>query len=159
MPLEIERKFLIKEDWKEIAKDAKGLHVRQGYLCKNSSCTVRIRTMNGQGFLTVKGKSTGISRQEFEYEVPQAEAEELMLLCSGAIVEKMRYFVSYEGKTWELDVFKGDNEGLVVAEIELKSEEENFAIPAWAGEDVSHDKRYTNSSLSQHPFKSWSEEQ
>jgi adenylate cyclase len=158
MPLEIERKFLVTQDWKEIVKDSKGLHVRQGYLSKNSSCTVRIRTMNSMGFLTVKGKSTGISRQEFEYEVPTMEAEELLLLCTGAIVEKTRYFVSYQGKTWELDVFKGANEGLVVAEIELKKEDEPFEMPEWAGEDVSHDKRYSNSNLSQNPYKSWTNE-
>lgn len=156
MPFEIERKFLVTTSWQEIVKDDKGLHVRQGYLCKNSNVTVRIRTMNSRGFLTVKGKSKGISRQEFEYEVPLIEAEELLELCTGAIVEKTRYFIDHRGKTWELDVFKGENEGLVVAEIELHDEEEEFEKPEWAGEDVSHDKRYSNSNLSQNPYKSWS---
>jgi adenylate cyclase len=158
MPVEIERKFLVTGSWQEIAKNCKGLDVRQGYLCKDSNCTTRIRTMNNTGILTIKGKGTGISRPEFEYEVPLAEANELLMMCSGSIVEKTRYFVPVGGKTWELDVFKGDNEGLVVAEIELGSEDETFELPAWAGEEVTHDKRYGNSSLSQNPYKNWQKE-
>lgn len=155
MPLEIERKFLVTGDWKEIAKDSKQLHVKQGYLSKNGNCTVRVRTMNTRGFLTVKGRSKGISRSEFEYEIPLSEAEEMLELCTGAIIEKSRYFIPHKGKTWELDVFKGDNKGLIVAEIELGSEDEKFELPDWAGEDVSHDKRYSNSNLSQNPYKDW----
>jgi adenylate cyclase len=156
MAIEIERKFLVKGDWKDIVKDCTHVDFRQGYLSRHN-CTVRVRIRNNKGVLTIKGKSKGISRPEYEYDIPHLEADELMQLCEGAIIEKTRYFVIHEGKTWELDVFKGDNEGLVVAELELRSEDEKIVMPGWAGEDVSSDKRYTNSNLSLNPYKNWKE--
>lgn len=158
MAVEIERKFLVNDDWQSIVKGCTGYNVKQGYLCKDNNCTTRVRIMNSRGILTIKGKSKGISKPEFEYEIPLIEAEELMEMCSGSIIEKTRWFVPAHGKTWELDVFKGENEGLVVAELELGSESEEFEMPGWAGEEVTDDKRYTNANLSQHPYCEWKDD-
>lgn len=157
MPIEIERKFLVKQDWKTIVKDHDCISIRQGYLCRDSNCTVRIRIANNRGILTIKGKSKTLARPEYEYDVDLVEAEELMQMTSGSIIEKKRYFVPVHGKTWELDVFSGDNEGLVVAELELQDEEEQFEKPDWIGEEVTDDGRYGNSSLSRFPYKDWQE--
>lgn len=155
MALEIERKFLLKSDaWRE---GAQGTLYRQGYLCTDKERTVRVRRAGTRGFITLKGISRGASREEFEYEIPAADADAMLKsLCLHPLVEKTRYCVEYRGFTWEIDEFFGQNEGLVIAEIELESEEQPFDLPAWAGEEVTGDARYFNASLSQHPFREWS---
>ena len=153
MGIEIERKFLVKDDlW--IADADSGRVFRQGYLWSDGGMTVRIRVSGEQAFLTIKGPSAGISRQEFEYEIPCADAESLLALC-GNVLEKVRHLVSHAGNVWEVDVFAGANEGLVMAEVELESEGQKFERPEWAGEEVSGDPRYYNAYLADHPFTGW----
>lgn len=155
MGIEIERKFLVhKEIWNK-AKKGKSAYLKQGYIVSDPTKTIRIRIADNQGYLTIKGKSTGIARQEFEYEIPKEEASELLQHFTASSLEKIRYTLEYSGKIWEVDEFLGPNEGLIVAEIELKSENENFELPEWIYKEVSGDKKYYNSYLSQFPFKSW----
>jgi len=155
MGVEIERKFLVKSDtWKK--ESGKGKAIQQGYLNSASERTVRVRVYGDLGFLTVKGKNENLSRKEFEYEVPLEEAQAMLELCEKPIIEKIRYVVLVGNKTWEIDVFKGENEGLLVAEVELNSEKETFEVPEWLGQEVSLDSRYYNSALILHPFKKWS---
>jgi adenylate cyclase len=150
MGVEIERKFLVKsEAWK--SNVSKSLQCRQGYLALDKKKTVRVRVMGQQAFLTVKGATAGISRMEFEYEIDVSDAEQMLMLCEH-LVEKTRHFIEYEGMTWELDVFEGENSGLIMAEIELESEEQLFAMPGWAGKEVSDDVRYFNGYLSKYPY-------
>jgi adenylate cyclase len=153
MGIEIERKFLVKnESWKTAADD--GRICKQGYLCSGKGRTVRVRAIGGRAFLTIKGPTRGISRSEFEYAIPVEEAEAMLQLC-GDLIEKTRYLILHAGMQWELDVFSGSNAGLVMAEVELDSEDRAIELPDWAGEEVSGDVRYYNSNLSQHPFNSW----
>ena len=153
MPLEIERKFLVTSDaWRT---GAIGEEYCQGYLSQNPNPTIRVRTQGNKAFLTIKGKPNGITRAEFEYEIPFAEAKELQQLCITPLVKKRRYKILHEGMTWEVDEFHGENEGLIVAEIELDDPETIIKIPAWIGQEVSEDQRYANSSLAIHPFKNW----
>jgi CYTH domain-containing protein len=153
MNIEIERKFLLRNDlWK---KNAIGIHYAQGYLNKAGENTFRIRIAGEKAFLTIKSKSEGISRQEFEYEIPPEDARELLKLSRTPIIEKIRYKIEYAGKCWEVDEFLGKNKGLYVAEIELDSEDEAFEKPEWIGEEVSGDKRYYNSHLARKPFSEW----
>lgn len=153
MGIEIERKFLVKDgSWKAAADTGRGC--RQGYLLSDGGMTVRIRVIGEKAFLTLKGPSNGISRMEFEYEIPCADAEALLALC-GKRVEKVRHLVSYAGMVWEVDVFAGANEGLVMAEIELEAEGQKFELPEWVGEEVSGDPRYYNAYLADHPFTGW----
>jgi CYTH domain-containing protein len=158
MPEEIERKFLVTgRAWKE---GATGVAYRQGYLNTDPERTVRVRIAGEQGFLTVKGKTEGISRLEFEYSIPVNEAGQMLdRLCLVTVIEKFRYRVSYRGKIWEIDEFLGANQGLVLAEIELESEEELFDPPPWLGREVSGENRFYNSSLSRNPYGSWPEEE
>lgn len=152
MAIEIERKFLVvNEDW----RSAPAVYYCQGYLNRGKGRTVRVRVAGEQGFLTVKGATCGISRLEFEYEIPVVDARQLFTLCDGPLVEKYRRKISHEGMVWEVDEFLGDNQGLVVAEIELESEEQQFVKPHWLGDEVTQDARYHNSSLSIHPFSQW----
>lgn len=154
MGVEIERKFLVNsEQWKNGVE--RSVEIKQGYLSTAPERTVRVRTKGEKGFLTIKGKTQNLSRAEFEYEVPLEEALGLLKLCEGHPIVKVRHEVRVGGKLWEVDVFEGENAGLVLAEIELEAEEEAFEMPAWAGEEVSADLRYFNSYLSQHPFKGW----
>ena len=154
MGVEIERKFLVQgEQWK---KGARGVLYRQGYLSTEKERTVRVRRVEDMGLLTVKGISTGISRLEFEYEIPLADAEKMLAdLCEQPIIEKYRYRLPYKGFVWEVDEFLGVNSGLVVAEIELAGEDQDFARPPWLGREVSGDPRYFNSALTIHPYSSW----
>ena len=154
MGKEIERKFLVKgEAWKALAA---GTVYRQGYLSTVKERTVRVRTVGQKGFLTIKGVTTGVTRAEFEYEVPAADANAMLDgLCEKPLVEKTRYKIPLDGYTWEVDEFHGDNDGLVVAEVELKSADEKPPLPEWVGEDVSSDPRYFNSNLVKKPFKTW----
>jgi len=153
MGVEIERKFLLKNDgWRKLAP--KGIRMAQWYL-NESGNTVRVRIADQKAFLTIKSKSVGISRMEFEYEIPLADAESLKLLTQTPIVDKYRYVIPYCGHVWEVDEFLGLNEGLVTAEVEMQSEDEQVEIPDWIGEDVSDEKRYRNSNLAKHPFSTW----
>jgi len=152
MAIEIERKFLVvNEDW----RSAPATYFSQGYLNRDKTRTVRIRVAGDVGFLTIKGKSEGASRAEFEYEIPLVDAKQLLTLCDGPLIEKYRRKISYQGLVWEVDEFLGDNLGLVVAEVELESEDQPFAKPDWIGEEVTPDARYYNSNLSVMPFNSW----
>ncbi|MDB4123903.1 CYTH domain-containing protein [Schleiferiaceae bacterium] len=155
MAKEIERKFLVAHQaWRESVNT---IHVyRQGYLSYDSERTVRVRATEVTGYLTIKGITEGLTRDEFEYEIPLADALALLQLCERPAVEKKRYIVPNGAHVWEIDVFEGVNEGLVVAEIELGSEDEAFDKPNWLGNEVSGDRKYSNSALSLHPFKDWS---
>jgi adenylate cyclase len=154
MAKEIERKFLVKGDaWKALAK---GTSYRQGYLNSIKERTVRVRTIVDKGYLTVKGITTEATRLEYEYEIPAAEADAMLTdLCEKPIIEKKRYKVPFGGLTWEIDEFFGENQGLVVAEAELTSEDQAFQKPEWIGGEVTGDPRYFNSNLIKHPFTRW----
>lgn len=156
--IEIEHKFLIKNDgWRISASE--GTRFQQGYISTVSGTAVRVRIAGDKGFLTLKGASrgaAGISRTELEYEVPLAEAQAMIdEFVDTPVVDKLRYLVNYEGKAWEIDIFSGDNDGLAIAEIELESADEVFAIPEWVGTCVSSDPRYSNYSLATSPYKDW----
>ncbi|MGH8575737.1 MAG: CYTH domain-containing protein [Gammaproteobacteria bacterium] len=153
--LEIERKFLIENDaWRSDA--SAGIHMRQGYLTQNGPCSVRVRIASERAWLNIKSAALGISRLEFDYPIPLADALHLLeALCVGAPIHKTRYHVMHAGHRWEIDVFEGDNAGLVVAEIELQDPEEPFVLPEWAGEEVSFDPRYYNVSLAMSPYRTW----
>lgn len=152
MGIEIERKFLVVGDgWKTVP----GVLYRQGYLNRDKARTVRVRIAGQLAFLTVKGVSVGATRAEFEYPIPMADAQALLALCDGPLIEKTRYVLQHGGTTWEVDVFAGDNAPLVVAEVELESEDQGFDRPDWLGEEVTHDARYFNSSLASRPFNTW----
>ena len=155
MAKEIERKFLVAHQaWRESVNT---IHVfRQGYLSYDSERTVRVRATEVTGYLTIKGITEGLTRDEFEYEIPLADALALLQLCERPAIEKKRYIVPNGAHVWEVDVFEGVNEGLVVAEIELGSEDEAFDKPNWLGNEVSGDRKYSNSALTLHPFKDWS---
>lgn len=154
MGKEIERKYLIKEDtWR---KNASGTTYRQGYLSTVKERTVRVRTIDDKGFLTIKGITIGATRREYEYEIPMADANEMLdELCEKPIIEKTRFKISHAGLTWEIDEFAGVNQGLIVAEVELESEDQNIDFPPWVGEEVSGDPRYFNSNLIANPFVNW----
>ena len=154
--LEIERKFLVtSEDFKKEA--LRKNHIAQGYLNSNPERTVRVRIKGEIGFLTIKGKGneTGMTRFEWETEIALAEAKNLIKLCENGVIDKMRYEVEMGNHTFEVDEFFGENEGLIVAEIELKSEDEIFEKPTWLGKEVTNDERYYNAYLSNNPFKNW----
>ncbi len=154
MAQEIERKFRVaNDDWRAMATSSSSL--KQGYLSSSAEATVRVRLEDNLGTLTIKSKTKGITRNEFEYAIPAQEAKELLMLCSGPLIEKIRYRIPQENHTWEIDVFEGDNDGLIIAEIELTSDEDYFAKPQWLGEEVSGDSRYYNSNLATHPYVNW----
>lgn len=160
MAIEIERKFLVINDAWRTAADA-GIRLRQGYLSRVTGAdavrsSVRVRTDGARAFLNIKSATLGIRRQEYEYPIPLADAEALLAdLCVGAVVEKTRYHVAMGAHVWEIDVFAGDNAGLVVAEIELGDEAEPFQRPDWLGEEVSDDPRYYNVCLADRPYSRW----
>lgn len=152
MAKEIERKFLVSDQ--TFKQYAKGVFYQQGYVSFKPS--VRVRIIGDKAMLTIKGASTGISRSEFEYEIPLQDGLEMLRdLCKGPIIEKYRYKVEYKGFVWEIDEFLKDNKGLVVAEIELEHEEQAFEKPPFVGDEVTYDKRYRNSSLVSNPYSSW----
>jgi adenylate cyclase len=156
--IEIEHKFLLKnDDWKATASE--GIRYQQGYISTTNHTAVRIRIAGDKGYLTLKGPrggKKGISCAEFEYEIPVTDAESIIVeLVDSPVIDKIRYLVTHQGKTWEVDIFSGDNAGLEVAEIELNSEYEQFELPSWVGLCVSEDSRYSNYSLAQVPFKDW----
>lgn len=152
MPIEIERKFRVTGTaW----RTADGQRICQGYLNRDQHRTVRVRVAGAQAFLTIKGVTTGATRAEFEYAIPLADAEALLALCDGPLIDKVRHRVEHGGLLWEIDEFLGDNAGLVVAEVELASEDQPVALPPWVTEEVTTDSRYFNSSLATHPFNRW----
>jgi len=155
MSHEIERKFLVKGEYKTHAM--RSSRIVQGYLSSVTGRTVRIRIKGEKGYITVKGKSneSGLSRYEWEKEIPLNEAEELLLLCEPGAIDKTRYEIQAWKHIFEVDEFYGDNEGLTLAEVELESEDESYEKPEWLGEEVTGDRRYYNSSLTKHPFKNW----
>lgn len=155
MGREIERKFLVNPVLWE-PPEGEGLTIRQGYLAVTEKSAVRARVMGDKGYLNVKRATLAISRDEYEYLIPAPDAHEMLdRLCVGHLIEKTRYIVPHQGHTWEVDVFHGVNEGLVVAEIELEDPKEEFAAPPWVSDEVSHDPRYLNSSLSELPYTMW----
>lgn len=155
MGLEIERKFLVDaEKWKAFAKP-QGTPYQQGYLVNEKGKTIRIRIAGDKAFITIKGETTGFTRKEYEYEIPLQDAQELLKSFALQGTAKTRYRIPVAGKVFEVDEFKGENEGLIVAEIELKSESDSFEKPDFLGEEVTFDPRYYNSNLATHPFSSW----
>ena len=156
MSVEIERKFLVKnDDFKKESHQKK--YIKQGYLNSDKNRTVRVRIANDKAFITIKGKSnvSGTTRFEWEKEIDKSEAEELFLLCEPSIIEKIRYLVKVNHHTFEVDEFFGDNLGLVIAEVELNSETENFTKPSWLNNEVTGDIKFYNSSISKNPYKNW----
>ena len=152
MGTEIERKFLvIGGAWRQPAP----VRFVQGYLCRDRESTVRVRLAGEQAFLNIKGPAKGITRAEFEYGIPVADAAEILKLCQGAVIEKARHLVVHKGTTWEVDEFFGDNAGLVVAEVELEREDQAFERPSWLGAEVTGDPRYLNANLVSHPSITW----
>jgi adenylate cyclase len=154
--IEIERKFLV-TSMEFISQAFAYNRIAQGYISKNPERTVRVRIKGEKGFLTIKGKGSesGLSRFEWEKEIPVEDAQQLMYLCEKGTIDKTRYEVQSGNHVVEVDVFYGENEGLIIAEIELSSETETFLKPKWLGVEVTNDKRYYNGFLSEHPFKSW----
>ena len=152
MAKEIERKFLVKEgSWRH----AQGTQYRQGYLNSVKERIVRVRTIDNKGYLTIKGITVGASRMEFEYEIPLQDANELLDICEKPLIEKIRYKVEDGGVVWEVDEFTGENQGLIVAEVELQSEDQQFAKPEWIAAEVTGDPRYFNSNLIKTPYTKW----
>lgn len=156
MHQEIERKFLVNSET-FLKEDTKRKYIKQGYLNSNKNRTVRIRIAEDTAFITIKGKTNdaGTTRFEWEKSISIKEAQSLLLLCEPSIIEKHRYYIDYKTHLFEVDVFYGENEGLVLAEIELQSENESFEKPFWLGEEVTGNLEYYNSYLSKHPFKKW----
>ncbi len=150
--IEIERKFLVKGDFLPFV--TKKEKIVQAYLCNTPEKNVRVRVMGEKAYITIKGPSNknGFSRCEFEYEIPVADAEEILNLCESGFIEKIRHYIVYENHTFEVDVFYGANEGLVIAELELESESQDFFKPDWLGKEVTGDVRYYNAYLIRHPF-------
>jgi len=153
MALEIERKFLVKEGaW----RNKKGILYRQGYLSSAKERTVRVRIIDRKGYLTIKGIAQGAVRVEYEYEIPGAEAEAMLAdLCEKPLIEKIRRKIEFKGLIWEVDEFFGENQGLLVAEVELESADQTFAKPDWVGEEVTGSCQYFNASLIHHPYTKW----
>ena len=155
MAIETERKFTVTGDFLPYVRNSK--HICQGYICAEKGRTVRVRIAGDDGFLTIKGPSNEKfwSRYEFEQKIALSDAKELMTLCVTGIIDKVRHYVPIGSHLWEVDVFHGENEGLVIAEIELSSEDEAFDRPEWIGKEVSLDRRYYNSMLSKYPYNQW----
>ena len=154
MAIEIERKFLIKKKPFSIAK--RSLKINQGYIINEKSKVIRVREKGDDYFLTIKGNNIGISRLEYDFPISKEDAKELIFhFCKTTLIEKTRHYIEHKGHTWEVDEFHGKNNGLIVAEIELESEDEKFEKPDWVGEEVTQDDRYYNMNLAIHPKTSW----
>lgn len=151
MGIEIERKFLVSsEGWRQPA--AAQTRFSQGYLSRDPARTVRVRQAGERGFLTIKGATTGATRAEFEYEIPLSDAQALLALCEGPLIDKIRHLCPHAGSVWEVDEFLGAHAGLVLAEIELQAEDQPFERPDWLGEEVTGDARYVNANLAARPL-------
>lgn len=154
MGIEIERKFLLKNDmWRSLAR---GTKYRQGYLNSTKERTVRVRTIDDSGYLTIKGPNKGATRVEYEYDIPERDATAMLNdLCEKPIIEKNRHKIDFAGLVWEVDEFFGENTGLIVAEVELESEDQRFEKPEWIGDEVTGDPKYYNANLVIHPYIKW----
>ena len=155
MAVEIEHKFTTKNDtWRnEVTKSER---LVQGYLTGNERSSVRVRIVGDKANLNIKSATLGVFRQEYEYEIPLADGEKILEdLCEKPVIDKIRHYINHDNKVWEVDEFSGDNEGLIVAEVELQSEDEEFSLPEWVDKNVSDDPRYYNVSLVKHPYKNW----
>lgn len=157
MALEIEHKFLLaNDDWRQLVTHS--VVYRQGYMSSLSTCSIRVRISDDQAWLNIKSATIGNSRHEYEYEIPVIDADEMLnALCQKPLIEKIRHFVKIEELIWEIDEFKGENEGLILAEIELSSLNQFFARPAWLGREVTDDLRYYNNNLAKQPYSLWGE--
>lgn len=155
MAIEIERKFLLLNNaWRNEVSHS--CHYQQGYLSSNSQSSIRIRTADDQAWLNIKSATIGNQRLEYEYSIPLADAKEIMAqLCNKPVINKTRYFVHRTPHLWEIDEFYDDNDGLIVAEIELSTPDEHFELPEWLGAEVTQDLRYYNNNLIQHPYREW----
>lgn len=154
MSVEIERKFLVANDsWRNEVRNK--FQIKQGYLNSSFDKSVRVRTKGDKGYLTIKGATKNISRLEFEYKIPLDDAEKLMTLCQSPIIEKVRHEVSFGDHIWEIDEFYSENKGLIIAELELKSEDQVYKIPEWLGDEVSDNPHYYNLNLVQKPYSTW----
>ena len=155
MGQEIERKFLVNETlWRAV--QPAGTEYRQGYIVNSKTKTVRVRIAGEQGYLTIKGATQGATRAEFEHKIPLDDARGLLTLCEGPLIEKTRYKLEFDGLLWEVDEFSGDNAGLIMAELELDSEDQPFQKPDWVGREVTDDPRYYNANLVNNPYSRWS---
>jgi CYTH domain-containing protein len=156
MAIEIERKFLVNgEKWRSLAS---GIPYRQGYICTQKEAVVRVRIVGDRGYLTIKGLSRGNSRAEFEYPIPLSDAQTMLqTMCEPPLIEKTRYLIKHRELIWEVDEFWGENAGLIIAEVELTSENQVIDLPEWVGREVSHDPRYFNSNLIKYPFSQWTD--
>lgn len=156
MAIEIERKFLVKgEQWRSLAT---GTVYRQGYLSTKKGCTVRVRLVGNQGYLTIKGLTEGFSRAEYEYPIPAEDAQEMLdNLCERPLIEKTRYKIEFTDLIWEVDEFAGENQGLIIAEVELPDANYPLELPDWIGKEVSDEPKYYNVNLAQHPYSQWSD--
>ena len=157
MGVEIERKYLVIGDsWRALAT---GVAYRQGYLASGNHRTVRVRTVDKAGYITIKGATQGIARAEYEYAIPFQDAIEMLdTLCDHPLIEKMRYRIAIGDLLWEVDEFAGENQGLIMAEVELSDPEQTIQLPNWIGKEVSHDSRYYNSNLAKYPYTQWQEQ-
>lgn len=154
MAKEIERKFLVRGD--EWRHGAIFEHCCQGYFVSNGNCTVRVRIIGERAYLTIKGKTEGITRPEYEYEIPFGDAEEMLnRLCIRPLIVKRRFTIMFYGHKWQIDEFLQDNKGLILAEIELKAEGQHIRVPSWVGDEVTYDPRYYNVNLAKHPYSKW----
>lgn len=157
MATEIERKFRLHDpDWRRSVDTSRSVHIEQGYLLARDDLSIRVRIADGDASIAVKGATEGLTRAEFEYDIPADDGRELLDLCSGHRIEKRRYRADVDGQAWVIDEFSGANDGLVVAEIELESESAEFQRPSWLGEEVSERPEYYNSNLSRRPYSTWS---
>jgi CYTH domain-containing protein len=154
--VEIERKFLLRSDaWRRDGV-VSAVRVRQGFLSRTERSTVRVRVVPDRGVITIKGPTTGFSREEYEYAIPREDAEQILArLCEGTLIDKTRFRIPKGGVVWEIDEFHGENEGLVLAEVELEREDQELSLPEWIGDEVSNDRRYFNAYLAGHPYRSW----
>lgn len=154
MAKEIERKFLVTSDsWRSAAA---GETIRQGYVWASSTSSLRVRLAGDRAFLTLKGAQSGRTRSEYEYQIPRADASEMLeSMCQGRLIEKTRYTLEVDGREWVVDVFAGENAGLLVAEVELEHEDEEIELPPWVGREVTADPRYLNVNLMARPFRQW----
>lgn len=155
MGIEIERKFLIINDsWRSLGL---GKVYKQGYIATaGKMTTIRVRIIGEEAYLTIKSKTEGISRNEFEYPIPLEDAQMMLdTLCDRPLIEKIRYKINYDNLLWEVDEFQGENQGLIIAEVELENESQSINIPDWVGKEVSHDPRYYNVNLAKHPYQIW----
>lgn len=155
MGTEIERKFLVQPDgaWKQAERQ---LHCHQGYISTTAPCSMRVRLLGERGYITMKSKREGIQRDEFEYEIPMADATHMLdHYCDAGLIEKTRYYTHHAGMLWEVDVFEGENKGLFLAEVELESPDQSVVLPDWVLEEVSGDPRYFNAMLANFPYSTW----